>query len=94
MSGETNAHDLNVSQQQQVDEKPLMVFGGEFSPEEKQELTTELEKFREVEEKQETDGGLRYIPVFLPPDVSKGHYEGFCKTSERTKANKRIWLTR
>lgn len=61
--------------------KPLRVFGGEFSEEEKKELEGELKRFGEVETKRE-EGGLTYIPVFLPPDVSKGHYEGFCKKSE------------
>lgn len=73
-------NDLSASQM--AEEKPMMVYGGEFSAEEKKELESELERFREVEEKSSTDGGLRYVPVFLPPDVSKGHYEGFCKKSE------------
>lgn len=63
------------------DEK-LMVFGGEFSEEEKKELSGELERFKEVEAQAGTEGTLKYVPVFLPPDVSKGHYEGFCKKSE------------
>jgi trehalose 6-phosphate synthase/phosphatase len=25
---------------------------------------------------------LTYVPVFVSPEVSKGHYEGYCKTSE------------
>jgi trehalose 6-phosphate synthase/phosphatase len=63
------------------DEK-LMVFGGEFSPEEKKELQGELERFKEVEAEAGTEGTLTYVPVFLPSDVSKGHYEGFCKKSK------------
>lgn len=62
-------------------EKPLMVFGGEFTEEEQSELAAELKRFGEVETKRGT-GGLAYVPVFLPPDVSRGHYEGFCKKSE------------
>ena len=63
------------------DEKPLMVFGGEFSDQEKNELESELERFQEFETKGSDDGTLRYVPVFLPSEVSKGHYEGFCKKS-------------
>lgn len=63
------------------DEKPLMVFGGEFTDEEKKELTGELKRFGQVETSR-GEGGLTYVPVFLPPDISKGHYEGFCKKSE------------
>jgi trehalose 6-phosphate synthase/phosphatase len=65
----------------QQHEKPLMVFGGEFSADEQKELTSELQRFSEVEAKLEPGTRLTYIPVFLPPDVSKGHYEGFCKKS-------------
>lgn len=65
------------------DEKPLMVFPGEFTDEEKQELNEELLKFGEIESQQDENGSkLSYVPVFLPNDVSKGHYEGFCKKSE------------
>jgi trehalose 6-phosphate synthase/phosphatase len=64
------------------EEKPLMVFGGEFSDQEKQELESELERFQDFEKtKGSDDGTLRYVPVFLPSEVSKGHYEGFCKKS-------------
>lgn len=65
------------------DEKPLMVFGGEFDDQEKKDLESELERFQAFESKQGgDDGNLRYVPVFLPSDVSKGHYEGFCKKSK------------
>jgi trehalose 6-phosphate synthase/phosphatase len=63
-------------------EKPLKVYGNEFTKEEQAELKDELERFSELEEKNESGGKLRYIPVFLPSEVSKGHYEGFCKKSE------------
>ena len=62
--------------------KPKMVYGGEFSDQEKKELGRELERFTDVETKAESGGRLEYVPVFLPPDVSKGHYEGFCKKSK------------
>lgn len=64
------------------DDKPLMVYGGEFTDDEQKELAGELERFQDVEKQAQTDGTLKYVPVFLPPDVSKGHYEGFCKKSE------------
>ena len=63
-------------------EHPLRVFGGVFDHEEKSEVESELNRFTEVEAQAEHGGKLRYVPVFLPPDVSKGHYEGFCKKSE------------
>lgn len=75
------------------DEKPLMVFGGEFTDEEKKELTGELKRFGQVETSR-GEGGLTYVPVFLPPDISKGHYEGFCKKSEsysRSRADVALW---
>ena len=64
------------------DEKPLMVYGGEFTEAEQKELRSELERFAEVETEAEKGGRLKYVPVFLPVDVSKGHYEGFCKKSQ------------
>jgi len=69
------------------DEKPLMVFPGEFSEAEQKELSSELDRFTEVETEAENGGRLKYIPVFIPPDVSKGHYEGFCKKSELDLTN-------
>ena len=63
--------------------RPLSVFGGEFNDVEKQEIESELQRFTEVEAAADNRGKLRYVPVFLPPEVSKGHYEGFCKKSEQ-----------
>lgn len=68
-----------------INEKPLMVYGGEFDVAEQKELRTELDRFTEVETEAEKGGRLKYVPVFIPPDVSKGHYEGFCKKSESTR---------
>lgn len=62
-------------------EPTLMVINAEFDKSEQQEIESELHQFSEVEAKVEPNGKLTYIPVFLPPDVSKGHYEGYCKTS-------------
>ncbi|KAK6902917.1 trehalose-phosphatase [Kwoniella mangroviensis CBS 8507] len=73
-------------------ESPLMVFGGEFNDQEKKEVETELERFTEVEQKFEEGGRLKYLPVFLPPDVSKGHYEGFCKKTLWPLFHYLLWL--
>ena len=62
-------------------EAPLKVFGGEFTDSEKKEIEAELDRFSEVEAETDPNGRLKYVPVFVAPEVSKGHYEGFCKTS-------------
>jgi len=67
-----------------VDETPLLVYNGELDEEEKQEIESELKRFSDLEFQHEGSGKLEYVPVFLPKDVSKGHYEGYCKTSELT----------
>lgn len=64
-----------------VEEPSLMVYNGEFDSAEQQEIESELGHFSDLEAKAEPNGKLTYVPVFLPPDVSKGHYEGYCKTS-------------
>ena len=73
-------------------EEKLKVFGGEFNEDEKKELQGELDRFREVEAAADTDGSLRYVPVFIPPDVSKGHYEGFCKKTLWPLFHYLLWL--
>ncbi|WVQ78101.1 trehalose-phosphatase [Cryptococcus sp. DSM 104549] len=73
-------------------EAPLMVFGGEFNDQDKQEIETELHRFTEVETGLEKGGRLKYMPVFLPPDVSKGHYEGFCKKTLWPLFHYLLWL--
>lgn len=64
-----------------IPSQPTMVHATELTPDEKREINTEIKRFAEVDNSQ---GATRvsYHPVFLPPDVSKGHYEGFCKKSE------------
>jgi trehalose 6-phosphate synthase/phosphatase len=64
------------------DESPLMVYGGEFNDGEKAEIQSELARFSDVEAERESGRKLTYVPVFVSPEVSKGHYEGYCKTSE------------
>lgn len=61
---------------------PKKVFGGEFSEEEKKEVEKELERFSIVESEHEQIARMKYVPVFVPPEVSKGHYEQFCKKSK------------
>ncbi|WVR05280.1 trehalose-phosphatase [Kwoniella sp. DSM 27419] len=74
-------------------EGPLMVFGGEFNEQEQRDVETELDRFAEVETKLEKgEGKLKYVPVFLPPDVSKGHYEGFCKKTLWPLFHYLLWL--
>ncbi|BEJ18226.1 hypothetical protein CspHIS471_0705030 [Cutaneotrichosporon sp. HIS471] len=75
-----------------VEDPPLMVSNGEFSSSEQQEIETELHHFSDLEAKQEPNGKLTYIPVFLPPDVSKGHYEGYCKTTLWPLFHYLLWL--
>ena len=70
------------------EERVLMVYNGEFDEMEKKELGNELDRFTEAETEAEKGGRLKYVPVFLPGDVSKGHYEGFCKKSESALLNK------
>jgi trehalose 6-phosphate synthase/phosphatase len=57
------------------------VFAGEFSEEEKKEVEKELERFTIVESEHEGQARMKYVPVFVPPAMSKGHYEQFCKKS-------------
>ncbi|WRT67122.1 trehalose-phosphatase [Kwoniella shivajii] len=73
-------------------EAPLMVFGGEFNDQEKAEVEKELARFTEVEQDIEVGGRLKYLPVFLPPDVSKSHYEGFCKKTLWPLFHYLLWL--
>jgi trehalose 6-phosphate synthase/phosphatase len=65
-----------------TDDTPLTVFNGEFEKEEELEIESELRRFSALQYANEGSGKLEYIPVFVPKDVSKGHYEGYCKTSE------------
>lgn len=65
-----------------VSEPTKKVFAGEFSEEEKKEVEKELERFTIVESEHEGQARMKYVPVFVPPAMSKGHYEQFCKKSE------------
>ncbi|WVN85312.1 trehalose-phosphatase [Cryptococcus depauperatus CBS 7841] len=83
----------NTKQQSQpLQEAPLMVFGGEFNSFDQKEIEKQLDKFSEVEAGLEKGGKVKYIPVFLPPDVSKGHYEGFCKKTLWPLFHYLLWL--
>lgn len=59
-----------------------VVHRGELSAEEQKEIVSELKRFEKVDNTREGETRVSYHPVFLPPDMSKGHYEGFCKKSE------------
>lgn len=56
------------------------VFNGEFNQDEKREVEKELDRFSVVEGEVESLS-MKYVPVFAPPAVSKGHYDDFCKKS-------------
>lgn len=75
-----------------VEQQASMVYNGEFDQEAKDEITNELKRFSTLEAKVEPDGKLNYMPVFLPPDVSKGHYEGYCKTTLWPLFHYLLWL--
>lgn len=70
----------------------LMVFGGEFNEADQKEIASELDRFAEAESKFDPTDKLKYVPVFLPPDVSKGHYEGFCKKTLWPLFHYLLWL--
>ncbi|KAL7423946.1 hypothetical protein Q5752_001531 [Cryptotrichosporon argae] len=74
------------------DEAPLMVFAGEFDAQEKAEIESELNKFSDVEAEHDKSGRLTYAPVFVPPEMSKGHYEGYCKTTLWPLFHYLLWL--
>lgn len=77
-----SAGDATPQPQPPPQQGSLMVFGGEFNEADQKEIASELDRFAEAEAKFDPTDRLKYIPVFLPPDVSKGHYEGFCKKSK------------
>ncbi|KAK4688662.1 trehalose 6-phosphate synthase/phosphatase, partial [Tremellales sp. Uapishka_1] len=74
------------------DDTPLVVFGGQFNEAEKKEIEGELDRFSEVESSVEKSGRLKYVPVFVPPETSKGHYEGYCKTTLWPLFHYLLWL--
>jgi trehalose 6-phosphate synthase/phosphatase len=64
-----------------VDEQ-VSVYLPELSEEEKKGLLSELDKFSDHEAQKDKAGKLSYAPVFVPREIAKGHYEGYCKTSK------------
>ncbi|RXK36449.1 trehalose-phosphatase [Tremella mesenterica] len=74
------------------DDTVLKVFTGEFNADEKKEIENELNRFTGVEYEIEKKGKLTYVPVFVPPDVSKSHYEGFCKRTLWPLFHYLLWL--
>lgn len=73
-------------------EQPSMIYNGELAAEGQAEITCELKRFSDLEASIEPNGKLNYVPVFLPPDVSKGHYEGYCKTTLWPLFHYLLWL--
>lgn len=69
----------------------LMVYNSETTPEEQLDIEGELRRIVAIEDR-EGEGALHYVPVFLPPDVSKGHYEGYCKTTLWPLFHYLLWL--
>lgn len=57
------------------------VYLPELTTKEKQGLEIELDKFSSYEVEKEGDGKMSYVPVFVPREEARGHYEGYCKTS-------------
>ena len=61
---------------------PKRVFNGEFAEDEKREVEKELDRFSVVEGEVEGSLTMKYVPVFAAPEVSRGHYDHFCKKSK------------
>ncbi|KAJ9118440.1 hypothetical protein QFC24_006271 [Naganishia onofrii] len=57
------------------------VYLPELTTKEKQGLEIELDKFSSYEVEKEGDGKMSYVPVFVPREEARGHYEGYCKTT-------------
>ncbi len=62
--------------------EPAQVYLPELSEVERKDLERELQNFSKYEEAQEGNGKLSYVPVFVGQEEARGHYEGYCKTSE------------
>ncbi|WOO79740.1 Trehalose-phosphatase [Vanrija pseudolonga] len=73
-------------------QSPLMVIGSDFDFKEQREITNELKRFSDTEVEQEGYGKLTYVPVFMPQEISKGHYEGYCKTTLWPLFHYLLWL--
>lgn len=58
------------------------VYMPELTREEKRGLETELDKFSTYEVGKGEQGKMMYVPVFVPREEARGHYEGYCKTSK------------
>ncbi|KAJ9102035.1 hypothetical protein QFC19_004963 [Naganishia cerealis] len=60
---------------------PHAVYLPELTAKEKHALEIELNKFSTYEVEKEGDGKMSYVPVFVPREEARGHYEGYCKTT-------------
>lgn len=63
-----------------VDDQPT-VYLSELDDDEKNGLQRELHKFSDHEVETDKNGRMTYVPVFVPRETAKGHYEGYCKTT-------------
>lgn len=61
---------------------PPQVYLPELNQMERQDLEKQLQVFSAYEQEKEGRGKLSYVPVFVGQEEAKGHYEGYCKTSE------------
>lgn len=58
------------------------VYLPELTDDEEKDLSGQLNKFSDHQAKKETGAGkMNYVPVFVPAEVARGHYEGYCKTT-------------
>jgi trehalose 6-phosphate synthase/phosphatase len=69
------------------------VYMKELTDEEQRGLERELHKFSDHEVEQDKAGRMTYAPVFVPREIAKGHYEGYCKTSESACDLDKEWQT-
>lgn len=69
------------------------VYVPELTDDERRALETELGHFSDFERKREKDiGKMSYLPVFVPPEVAKGHYEGYCKATLWPLFHYLLWM--
>lgn len=68
------------------------VFNGEFTEDERKEVEKELDRFSVVEGEVEGSLVMKYVPVFAPSEVSRGHYDDFCKKSESRSRHQMILI--
>lgn len=69
------------------------VYVPELTDDERHALETELGHFSDFERKRDQEvGKMSYLPVFVPPEVAKGHYEGYCKATLWPLFHYLLWM--